>query len=64
MGTQVRQFVDEQIDLLGEETQALWLDPAPILFYVHRSFSLLVTGLNIYFYPIESWFSTNKCNKF
>ena len=50
MGTQVRQFVDEQIDLLGEGTQALWLDPAPILFYVHRSFSLLVTGLNIWLF--------------
>ena len=50
MGTQVRQFVDEQIDRLGEGTQALWLNPAPILFYVHRSFSLLVTGLNIWLF--------------
>ena len=50
MGTQVRQFVDEQIDLLGEGTQSLWLDPAPILFYVHRSFSLLVTGLNLWLF--------------
>ena len=50
MGTQVRQFVDEQIDRLGEEAQALWLNPAPILFYVHRSFSLLVTGLNIWLF--------------
>ena len=50
MGTQVRQFVDEQIDLLGEGNHALWLDPAPILFYVHRSFSLLVTGLNIWLF--------------
>ena len=47
MGTQVRQFVDEQIDLLGEHSQGRWLDPAPLLFYVHRSFSLLVTALNI-----------------
>ena len=39
MGTQVRQFVDEQINRLGEEAHALWLDPAPLLFYVHRSFS-------------------------
>jgi len=50
MGTQVRQFVDEQIDRLGEGTQALWLNPAPILFYVHRSFSLLITGLNIWLF--------------
>ena len=47
MGTQVRQFVDEQINRLGEEAHALWLDPAPLLFYVHRSFSLLVTALNV-----------------
>ncbi len=50
MGTQVRQFVDEQIDRLGEGTHALWLDPAPILFYVHRSFSLLVTALNVWLF--------------
>ena len=50
MGTQVRQFVDEQIDRLGEGTQSLWLDPAPFLFYIHRSFSLLVTGLNIWLF--------------
>ena len=47
MGTQVRQFVDEQIDRLGESAASLWLDPAPLLFYVHRSFSLLVTALNV-----------------
>ncbi|MDB9941847.1 COX15/CtaA family protein, partial [Flavobacteriaceae bacterium] len=46
MGTQVRQFVDTQIDLLGENAKNAWLDPAPFLFYVHRSFSLLFTGLN------------------
>lgn len=50
MGTQVRQFVDEQIDRLGEEAAALWLNPAPILFYVHRSFSLLVTSLNVWLF--------------
>lgn len=47
MGTQVRQFVDVQIDRLGEEAAALWLNPAPLLFYIHRSFSLLVTALNL-----------------
>ncbi|MGB2404395.1 MAG: COX15/CtaA family protein [Flavobacteriaceae bacterium] len=47
MGTQVRQFVDHQIDRLGEHTAAQWLNPAPLIFYFHRSFSLLVTGLNI-----------------
>ena len=54
MGTQVRQFVDEQIDRLGEEAASLWLDPAPLLFYIHRSFSLLVTALNLFlFYRLK-----------
>ena len=54
MGTQVRQFVDEQIDRLGEEAASVWLDPAPLLFYIHRSFSLLVTALNLFlFYRLK-----------
>ncbi len=50
MGTQVRQFVDTQIDRFGESAKDKWLDPAPILFYIHRSFSLLVTALNVYLF--------------
>ena len=56
MGTQVRQFIDEQIDRLGESAGSLWLDPAPLLFYVHRSFSLLVTALNVILYlSLKKW---------
>ncbi|MGY8914711.1 MAG: COX15/CtaA family protein, partial [Flavobacteriales bacterium] len=48
MGTQVRQFVDEQIDVFGESAKNLWLqDPTPI-FYIHRSFSILVFLLNAF----------------
>jgi cytochrome c oxidase assembly protein subunit 15 len=43
LGTQVRQFVDLQM----HESPALWLDPAPIKFYVHRTLSLLVLGVHI-----------------
>lgn len=43
LGTQVRQFVD----LKMHEAPALWLDPAPIKFYVHRSMSLLVLGVHL-----------------
>lgn len=50
MGTQVRQYVDHQIDLWGEAAKYKWLDPTPLLFYIHRSFSLLVTALNGYIY--------------
>jgi cytochrome c oxidase assembly protein subunit 15 len=43
LGTQVRQFVDLQM----HESPALWLDPAPIKFYVHRTMSLLVLGVHL-----------------
>ena len=50
MGTQVRQFVDTQIDRFGESAKETWLDPTPFLFYLHRSFSLLVTALNLFLF--------------
>ncbi|MDG1023167.1 MAG: COX15/CtaA family protein [Flavobacteriaceae bacterium] len=42
MGTQVRQFVDEQMHFFNLEQASSWLADAPILFYFHRSFSILV----------------------
>ena len=42
MGTQVRQFVDEQMNAFNLEEASAWLTDAPLLFYFHRSFSLLV----------------------
>ncbi len=53
LGTQVRQFVDGQIDLVGEHQQALWLQYPNLQFYIHRSFSIAVFLLNAYlFYTI------------
>lgn len=46
MGTQVRQFVDEQVDLYGYAAKAQWLSDPVLLFYVHRSFSILVLLVN------------------
>ena len=43
LGTQVRQFVDLQM----HEPPGQWLDPAPIKFYVHRTFSLVVLGVHL-----------------
>ena len=43
LGTQVRQFVDIQM----HEPPGQWLDPAPIKFYVHRTFSLVVLGVHL-----------------
>ncbi len=48
LGTQVRQFVDEQIDLVGEQTKNLWLSQPTIQFYIHRSFSIIVILTNLF----------------
>ncbi|QCX02276.1 heme A synthase [Aggregatimonas sangjinii] len=48
LGTQVRQFVDEQIDLVGEVAKDRWLENPTLQFYVHRSFSIAVVLLNVF----------------
>lgn len=48
MGTQVRQFVDEQIDIYGYDAKSNWLKDPLLLFYIHRSFSILVLLLNAF----------------
>ncbi|WP_350290783.1 COX15/CtaA family protein [uncultured Croceitalea sp.] len=52
LGTQVRQFVDEQIDIVGENAKELWLLKPTIQFYIHRSFSVLVVVFNGYLFYI------------
>ncbi|MCM4153330.1 heme A synthase [Arenibacter sp. N53] len=47
LGTQVRQFVDLQTDLYGENAPGLWLSNATLPFYIHRSFSIIVVLLNL-----------------
>lgn len=48
MGIQVRQFVDVQIDLLGEAAKSNWLQNPTVSFYIHRSFSILVVLTNLF----------------
>jgi cytochrome c oxidase assembly protein subunit 15 len=48
MGTQVRQFVDDQMHTWNLENASQWLTNAPILFYIHRSFSILVIAIHGY----------------
>lgn len=48
LGTQVRQFVDEQIAEVGETAKNLWLQQPTISFYIHRSFSIIVALFNLY----------------
>lgn len=48
LGIQVRQFIDIQIDVLGEGTQNQWLNNPSLAFYFHRSFSIAVVFLNLF----------------
>ncbi|MGB5943059.1 MAG: COX15/CtaA family protein [Leeuwenhoekiella sp.] len=48
LGTQVRQFVDDQVDEVGYTLRGLWLAFPEWEFYVHRSFSIVVVALNVY----------------
>ncbi|MDX1761020.1 MAG: COX15/CtaA family protein [Christiangramia sp.] len=57
MGTQVRQFVDEQVRSLGYDAESLWLSDPHITFYVHRSFSIVVLLVNL-----ALWWKNRKKN--
>lgn len=50
LGTQVRQFVDEQVKLLGYENLHLVMDSPQVTFYFHRTFSFLVFLINFWLY--------------
>lgn len=47
LGTQVRQFVDEQIALAGYGAKLAWLSSPDLIFYAHRSFSILILVVNL-----------------
>ncbi len=47
MGTQVRESVDEIAAHMGESDRSQWVEQLPDIFYVHRSFSILVLVSNI-----------------
>lgn len=49
IGTQVRQFVDEQVIRIGYEKE-LWLNNPNLQFYIHRTFSFLIIGVNLWLY--------------
>lgn len=46
LGTQVRQFVDEQVSILGYKAKSEWLQNPDVVFYAHRSFSIIVLIVN------------------
>lgn len=47
MGTQVRQSVDDLLRELGHEGKSAWIEDPGLLFYAHRSFSILVVLVNL-----------------
>lgn len=49
MGTQVRQFIDEQTNN-GITDVALWLENPDLTFYVHRTFSFVIFFVNLYLF--------------
>lgn len=53
VGTQVRQFVDEQVKILGYEQMHLVLQNPTFVFYFHRSFSIIVLLLNGYLFWMQ-----------
>ena len=50
LGTQVRQYVDDQVKILGYDNMKMVLENPTITFYFHRSFSLLILGLNLFLF--------------
>lgn len=58
MGTQVRQHIDSQIKS-GVTQSILWLQNPIFIFYVHRSFSILVLGINTYLFFINQKWKLN-----
>jgi len=50
LGTQVRQFVDEQVKVFGYDQMQLVLENPMLSFYIHRTFSVLIFGLNLFLF--------------
>ena len=46
LGTQVREAMDEVISNLGYSARGQWIDKLGLTFYIHRSFSIAVLGIN------------------
>ncbi len=46
LGTQVRQYVDEQVKAFGYDRMHLIFENPTVNFYIHRSFSFLIFGVN------------------
>ena len=55
LGTQVRENIDEVIKVFGYEARASWIDHLDYRFYIHRSFSILILAVNLFwFYKVSN----------
>lgn len=54
LGTEVRQFVDERVKMLGYENMNLIMDSPLLAFYFHRTFSFVVFGINLWIFSRNS----------
>ncbi len=59
LGTQVRQYVDDQVMLVGYNNKAAWLNDPTLSFYIHRSFSVLVVLINLALWRLNTKLSYN-----
>ncbi len=50
LGTQVRQYVDEIVKIVGYNQMHKVLENPEVTFYIHRSFSILILGLNLFLF--------------
>lgn len=48
MGTQVREAIDSLALSLGEDQRLIWIENLGIVFYMHRSYSLLLLAIHMY----------------
>jgi len=59
LGTQVRQFIDEQVLNFGYKKE-LWLENPSLQFYIHRTLSILVILINVWLYMINKKLQLNE----
>ncbi len=63
LGTQVRENIDEVTRLLGFSQRAEWIDSLDYRFYVHRSFSILVLVINVYWFKLNTHLTSFLASK-
>lgn len=63
-GTQVREQVDILAKTIGELGRNQWMDQIGTTFYLHRSFSIILLGANLYFVYLVRKHTTDSDSRF